>query len=81
MDTGLGKDGQGDTDFIQVKEKLGRRGLGFKVDGFEAAKLDRKVAIIEDVKQTPDWLPSCEEDIPTSQELMNWLSNQVVNMT
>ena len=79
MDTGLGKHGQGPVDFIQVKEKLGRRGLGFMVNGFEPARVQRNMEIVDSVLQEPDWLPEDEVGVPSEEDFRKWLLDQVRN--
>jgi hypothetical protein len=60
-----------------VDEKLGRRGLGFVLNGFEAARVERQVGIVSRVEQQPDWLTPCPAGVPTASEMEHWLTHQV----
>ncbi|CAB4011141.1 cap-specific mRNA (nucleoside-2 -O-)-methyltransferase 1, partial [Paramuricea clavata] len=71
---GLGKFGQGRSNIVEASKQRGRRGLGFEIEGLEAddvewVETDKEV----EVRETPDWIPSCELDPPTRNDMNDWM--------
>lgn len=70
---GLGRFGQGRADIIETSQQRGRRGLGFRVDGFDDKNFtweeEDKVEIVEHKA----CIPSCTMPPPTKEEMEDWV--------
>ena len=71
---GLGKFGQGRSNIVEASKQRGRRGLGFSIEGLEAddvewVETDKEV----EVHETPNWIPSCELDPPSTDDMSDWM--------
>ncbi|XP_062521278.1 cap-specific mRNA (nucleoside-2'-O-)-methyltransferase 1-like [Corticium candelabrum] len=70
---GLGKHEQGRSEIVSQTKQLGRRGLGMNIEGFEASDEGWVFEEMSDsMKETPEWIPTCQLVIPTSDELSKW---------
>ncbi|XP_060554064.1 cap-specific mRNA (nucleoside-2'-O-)-methyltransferase 1-like isoform X2 [Ruditapes philippinarum] len=71
---GLGKNAQGRVNIVEASMQRGRRGLGLTLKGLEPSmeadwnEEDDQVIIDEVV----EWLPCCEEAVPSIEVLRNW---------
>lgn len=70
---GLGRYGQGRSDIIEASQQRGRRGLGFRVEGFD----DRDFTWEEEeevaIEERRVCIPSCPKPPPTKEEMEDWI--------
>lgn len=70
---GLGRFGQGRADIIEASQQRGRRGLGFRVEGFDDKDFtweeEEEVVIVE----PKVCIPSCPRPPPTKEEMEDWI--------
>lgn len=70
---GLGRYGQGRSDIIETSQQRGRRGLGFRVEGFDDKDFsweeEEEVVIVE----PRTCIPSCPRPPPTREEMEDWV--------
>lgn len=70
---GLGRYGQGRSDIIETSQQRGRRGLGFRVEGFDDKDFtweEEEEVVIEETKTC---IPSCPRPPPTKEEMEDWI--------
>ncbi|XP_037078583.1 cap-specific mRNA (nucleoside-2'-O-)-methyltransferase 1-like [Pollicipes pollicipes] len=73
--TGLGKEGQGIVDPVELSTQRGRRGLGLRLPGLEPAfdlDWDPSQEIVE-VEESFSWIPSYDKKIPSLEKMMSWV--------
>lgn len=70
---GLGRYGQGRSDIIEASQQRGRRGLGFRVEGFDDRDFtweEEEEVVIEERRVC---IPSCPKPPPTKEEMEDWI--------
>lgn len=83
-ETGLGKMGQGRIDPVEASKQKGRRGLGLKLDGLDAAavKFDAAMEHIQ-LRETAEWLHSSSDDLQdlSRDDLESWIKVGATKLT
>ncbi|XP_019624485.1 PREDICTED: LOW QUALITY PROTEIN: cap-specific mRNA (nucleoside-2'-O-)-methyltransferase 1-like [Branchiostoma belcheri] len=71
---GLGKHGQGRKDIVEASTQRGRRGLGLKLEAFDGEiDIDWTDEEPPSVHERPEWLPACENPVPSKDTLQDWV--------
>ncbi|XP_065184249.1 cap-specific mRNA (nucleoside-2'-O-)-methyltransferase 1-like isoform X1 [Sycon ciliatum] len=75
---GLGSTIKGIVEPILPEMRMGKRGLGFTLPGFEHTDEDFQEEdagkdVPATIKEKPEWVESCTVPIPDPEELMSWL--------
>ncbi|KAK2554252.1 Cap-specific mRNA (nucleoside-2'-O-)-methyltransferase 1 [Acropora cervicornis] len=70
---GLGRHGQGRADIIEASQQRGRRGLGFKVEGFDDKDFTWEEEDEVEFVEHKACIPSCTRSTPTKQEMEDWV--------
>lgn len=70
---GLGRHGQGRADIIEASQQRGRRGLGFKVEGFDDKDFTWEEEDEVEFVEHKACIPSCTRATPTKQEMEDWI--------
>lgn len=72
--TGLGKAGQGRIEPVELSTQRGRRGLGLRIPGLDAASEQWDPSLEEiKVQEDMEWLVNNHFAAPTLEELQDWL--------
>nr|XP_057913509.1 cap-specific mRNA (nucleoside-2'-O-)-methyltransferase 1 [Doryrhamphus excisus]XP_057913510.1 cap-specific mRNA (nucleoside-2'-O-)-methyltransferase 1 [Doryrhamphus excisus]XP_057913511.1 cap-specific mRNA (nucleoside-2'-O-)-methyltransferase 1 [Doryrhamphus excisus]XP_057913512.1 cap-specific mRNA (nucleoside-2'-O-)-methyltransferase 1 [Doryrhamphus excisus] len=72
---GLGKFGQGRKEIVEASTQRGRRGLGFKLQGFQGTlNVDWRDEPEPSATEKVDWFPECTTEIPDADELRDWMT-------